>query len=249
MDHSYYFSDSQHFPLPIISQGGGISSAEDVYIHDDAQIAQHYLPHGPELGLYNSHSAYPYPPFYYGSKPSQTLNVSGHPHTPFHEDESDYLNLLGDAGGSPASIMSSLGESPSPDISNLHPSPSPSSMSYEHKPNIAASHQSQPQFITRTQLWPTTTPLPREEAHPHIPRLPNISPPVPVPNLTKKSRGRQVPTVAAVIMRDRDRSFVCKVPGCGKCFQRGEHLKRHVRSIHTNDKRKFYSRLLRLRRL
>lgn len=33
--------------------------------------------------------------------------------------------------------------------------------------------------------------------------------------------------------------FLCKVPGCGKCFKRSEHLKRHVRSIHTNDKRKF----------
>lgn len=32
------------------------------------------------------------------------------------------------------------------------------------------------------------------------------------------------------------RSFVCQVPGCGKCFVRGEHLKRHVRSIHTNEK-------------
>ncbi|PPR07669.1 hypothetical protein CVT26_001599 [Gymnopilus dilepis] len=36
------------------------------------------------------------------------------------------------------------------------------------------------------------------------------------------------------------RSFVCVVPGCGKCFVRGEHLKRHVRSIHTNDKRQSF---------
>ncbi|KAJ7821391.1 hypothetical protein B0H14DRAFT_2831480 [Mycena olivaceomarginata] len=33
-----------------------------------------------------------------------------------------------------------------------------------------------------------------------------------------------------------ERSFVCAVEGCGKCFVRGEHLKRHVRSIHTHDK-------------
>lgn len=32
--------------------------------------------------------------------------------------------------------------------------------------------------------------------------------------------------------------FVCRVPGCDKCFRRSEHLKRHIRSIHTNDKRK-----------
>ncbi|PWN32260.1 uncharacterized protein FA14DRAFT_112856, partial [Meira miltonrushii] len=30
--------------------------------------------------------------------------------------------------------------------------------------------------------------------------------------------------------------YTCKVPGCGKCFKRSEHLKRHVRSIHTDEK-------------
>ncbi|KII87091.1 hypothetical protein PLICRDRAFT_113085, partial [Plicaturopsis crispa FD-325 SS-3] len=32
------------------------------------------------------------------------------------------------------------------------------------------------------------------------------------------------------------RTYTCVVPGCGKCFVRGEHLKRHVRSIHTWEK-------------
>ncbi|ORY79293.1 hypothetical protein BCR35DRAFT_96626 [Leucosporidium creatinivorum] len=30
--------------------------------------------------------------------------------------------------------------------------------------------------------------------------------------------------------------FLCKVPDCGKVFRRSEHLKRHVRSIHTDEK-------------
>ncbi|KAF8210802.1 hypothetical protein K438DRAFT_2046526 [Mycena galopus ATCC 62051] len=34
----------------------------------------------------------------------------------------------------------------------------------------------------------------------------------------------------------QERGFVCTVDGCGKCFVRGEHLKRHVRSIHTYEK-------------
>ncbi|KAJ7083286.1 hypothetical protein B0H15DRAFT_951972 [Mycena belliarum] len=62
--------------------------------------------------------------------------------------------------------------------------------------------------------------------------------PVPVPNLIKKSRGRRVPVVAAPDgePETNKRVHVCKVEGCGKCFHRGEHLKRHIRSIHTHEK-------------
>ncbi|TEB32381.1 hypothetical protein FA13DRAFT_1754487 [Coprinellus micaceus] len=64
--------------------------------------------------------------------------------------------------------------------------------------------------------------------------------PVPVPNLTKKSRGRRVPTSEAMeatpAAQPEKRVYVCKADGCGKCFHRGEHLKRHIRSIHTHEK-------------
>ncbi|KAH9932426.1 hypothetical protein B0H21DRAFT_93093 [Amylocystis lapponica] len=67
-----------------------------------------------------------------------------------------------------------------------------------------------------------------------------LAPPVPIPNLTKKSRGRRVPTAPVIISKDgvpkNTRTYTCDVAGCGKCFARGEHLKRHVRSIHTNEK-------------
>ncbi|KAF9486183.1 hypothetical protein BDN70DRAFT_770160, partial [Pholiota conissans] len=72
-------------------------------------------------------------------------------------------------------------------------------------------------------------------------RLPRsrASLPTPIPNLTKKSRGRRVPTQASG-SADADqkdhRLYVCTVTGCGKCFHRGEHLKRHIRSIHTHEK-------------
>ena len=73
------------------------------------------------------------------------------------------------------------------------------------------------------------------------PRVTRIAVPVPVPNLTKKSRGRRVPTSPSVVVTNgihkHSRSYMCQVEGCGKCFQRGEHLKRHIRSIHTNEKR------------
>ncbi|KAH0591448.1 hypothetical protein H2248_001524 [Termitomyces sp. 'cryptogamus'] len=67
--------------------------------------------------------------------------------------------------------------------------------------------------------------------------------PIPVPNLTKKSRGRRVPTKLGndagtpANPKDATRIYVCKVENCGKCFHRGEHLKRHIRSIHTHEKR------------
>ena len=64
--------------------------------------------------------------------------------------------------------------------------------------------------------------------------------PIPVPNLTKKSRGRRVPTKPAPDkegVQKATRIYVCKVEDCGKCFNRGEHLKRHIRSIHTHEKR------------
>jgi len=95
----------------------------------------------------------------------------------------------------------------------------------------------------------TNSPSPSNQPSLYPPRFDSPSlrvrkaPPIPVPNLTKKSRGRRVPTT---LDPDSDgsgsggitksRTFRCTVSGCGKCFLRGEHLKRHVRSIHTHDK-------------
>ncbi|GAA5839807.1 hypothetical protein JCM11251_001220 [Rhodosporidiobolus azoricus] len=75
---------------------------------------------------------------------------------------------------------------------------------------------------------------------------------------TKRSRGRRPPSTPDLDVDVEDpnkdpseaqleyvgrtktgkprKVFLCKVPGCGKCFKRSEHLKRHVRSIHTNEK-------------
>lgn len=52
----------------------------------------------------------------------------------------------------------------------------------------------------------------------------------------KRSRGRRVSC-------NPDNSgckvFTCRFEDCGKIFKRSEHLKRHVRSIHTMEKRKY----------
>jgi hypothetical protein len=56
--------------------------------------------------------------------------------------------------------------------------------------------------------------------------------------ITKRSRGRRVPNNPEELnnLGKGGKVYTCKVPGCGKCFKRSEHLKRHVRSIHTDEK-------------
>lgn len=50
----------------------------------------------------------------------------------------------------------------------------------------------------------------------------------------RRSRGRRVSNVPIQGVR----TYPCQVEGCRKVFKRSEHLKRHVRSIHTLEKRK-----------
>lgn len=102
-------------------------------------------------------------------------------------------------------------------------------------------------YLNFSALASATSNAPRRRPRPTN----NLPIPVPVPNLTKKSRGRRVPTVTSIedlrsvtsaVSRKRQssgktaRMYLCEVEGCGKCFARGEHLKRHVRSIHTYEK-------------
>ncbi|KAI8876878.1 hypothetical protein K501DRAFT_137352, partial [Backusella circina FSU 941] len=49
---------------------------------------------------------------------------------------------------------------------------------------------------------------------------------------TPRSRGRRVSNIPGC----EARMFTCKADGCGKVFKRSEHLKRHIRSIHTLEK-------------
>lgn len=72
------------------------------------------------------------------------------------------------------------------------------------------------------------------------------SPPVPEKakaegdSYSVSTRGRRRSSVSMTAPVDPladKRTYVCDVAGCGKCFVRGEHLKRHVRSIHTYEKR------------
>ncbi|KAI0220561.1 hypothetical protein L0F63_005883, partial [Massospora cicadina] len=55
---------------------------------------------------------------------------------------------------------------------------------------------------------------------------------LPIP--TPKTRGRRASTRSET--HDVSRQFTCAVEDCNKVFKRSEHLKRHVRSIHTLEK-------------
>ncbi|CAG8479547.1 17333_t:CDS:2 [Dentiscutata heterogama] len=61
-------------------------------------------------------------------------------------------------------------------------------------------------------------------------------PPAQPPTTTKstgKSRGRRMTNKPA---KPGTKSFECHYAGCGRIFKRSEHLKRHIRSIHTLER-------------
>jgi len=71
-------------------------------------------------------------------------------------------------------------------------------------------------------------------------RRPVISPDLdidPTIDSTTASTLQQVSFTGVTKTGKPKKIFVCRVPGCDKCFRRSEHLKRHIRSIHTHDKR------------
>ncbi|KAL4062532.1 hypothetical protein J3A83DRAFT_4072541, partial [Scleroderma citrinum] len=57
--------------------------------------------------------------------------------------------------------------------------------------------------------------------------------PIPVPGLTKKTCGRRVPLETS---ENHLRQWKCFVDECGYSFVCKAHLKRHIISVHTNEK-------------
>ena len=121
------------------------------------------------------------------------------------------------------------------------PSPSPKPPVTRHPSLGSVSTSSRdPLSAPKITFWhasPASDDQPEQEHR--LPRS-RATLPTPIPNLTKKSRGRRVPTQESSRMptdQKETRLYICQVEGCGKCFHRGEHLKRHIRSIHTHEKR------------
>ena len=131
----------------------------------------------------------------------------------------------------------STSESASPEVEDSDSSPKPPTT---REASLTASVSSGPASSSGNQITFLHTSDPANgSAEPRLPRS-RATLPTPIPNLTKKSRGRRVPTQVSTASdpdQKATRLYVCTVDGCGKCFHRGEHLKRHIRSIHTHEKR------------
>ncbi|RPD64723.1 hypothetical protein L226DRAFT_451316 [Lentinus tigrinus ALCF2SS1-7] len=55
----------------------------------------------------------------------------------------------------------------------------------------------------------------------------------PVPGLTKRARGRHVPTKESSV--GTDRKFCCPVEECQKMFKKRDHLHRHIKCLHQHE--------------
>lgn len=86
---------------------------------------------------------------------------------------------------------------------------------------------------TANAAHPYSKPAPKAKSSKR--RSTRIEIPTPVPGLTNNSRGRCVPKRSHY--EDESRPFWCSVEDCDKLFSRGEHLKRHITSIHTMERR------------
>jgi hypothetical protein len=131
------------------------------------------------------------------------------------------------------------------DIRSKSPSPSSSNPPITRHPSFASVGASSRDSSSAPSITFWHASPASDDQHEQEPRLPRsrATLPTPIPNLTKKSRGRRVPTQEFSQTTPTDqketRLYICQVEGCGKCFHRGEHLKRHIRSIHTHEKREF----------
>ncbi|KAL4066376.1 hypothetical protein V8B97DRAFT_1041597 [Scleroderma yunnanense] len=94
-----------------------------------------------------------------------------------------------------------------------------------------SANQESPQVSSSASSTPVPSPS-VDNPRPRKRRSRSTELPVPVPGLTKKSRGRKAPTSTS---EDSLRRWKCEVVECGRAFVRAEHLKRHMKSIHTNE--------------
>ncbi|KAF9554132.1 hypothetical protein CPC08DRAFT_197664 [Agrocybe pediades] len=125
------------------------------------------------------------------------------------------------------------------------PAPAPSrevSVAASVSSGAQPGQQAIPAAGNQITFYHTTSATSEDQPDQRLPRS-RATLPTPIPNLTKKSRGRRVPTQDSQESpssgdpdKKDERLYVCTVDGCGKCFHRGEHLKRHIRSIHTHEK-------------
>lgn len=104
---------------------------------------------------------------------------------------------------------------------------------YQQHPHLTQ-WSAMPNFYSQSVISPPTPqPQPMQPVSSSSPP-PSLPSPSSQQPQQQRTRGRRVSNVPNQGLR----MFACKSEGCGKVFKRSEHLKRHVRSIHTMEKRK-----------
>lgn len=185
------------------------------------------------------HNARPYPYSFYVERQLRQRSSSRYPDYSTTSSSSDHGSQTTSLEGSSRSDTTAASHRPTYRVRRLHPGSTSTSLTFLTL--ATGGNETGSSSATSTS---SSSGRRRSRAMSSLPV------PVPVPHLTKKSRGRRVPTVtsfedfATTIGKKKgnsgktSRMYLCEVDGCGKCFARGEHLKRHVRSIHTYEKRK-----------
>ena len=86
----------------------------------------------------------------------------------------------------------------------------------------------------------SSNPPPSQNKVPPVPKFEDLQVPVDVAEWLASAVGRNVSRESGAGGggdKTRKGTYTCGVGGCGKLFARGEHLKRHIRSLHTYEKR------------
>jgi hypothetical protein len=119
----------------------------------------------------------------------------------------------------------------------LMPPPSTEYLDYDEMPvrtyhsnDFSPVPDSVPPSYSASQSYSTHTPPPEARTSSF-----------PITDYIKRGRGRDAPAMVGGPYDEvsTERCFICQIPGCARGFLRLEHLRRHVRSIHTDDKREW----------
>lgn len=164
------------------------------------------------------HMTHPYPPSLSHSNPSPLPHPRHYRSGPIYPYYSSPLPPNNGQPSSPTSTTTALSTSSSLPGTHAHHS------NHTLPPLTSSNNTRQPS--PKSPSIPSSTPPLLQPAHSSV-----------IASHPHRSRRPPVRTSTSRSIKEK-RTFACQADDCGKVFKRSEHLKRHIRSIHTNEKRK-----------